>query len=502
MLVRYGFAIVAAALGLHSNGLEVDLEWEIGQGTKGISTAMSLLRFANDTAPPATEWTPLGWTYGSMSLQHRLDKSTYVSMQVVPPSANHQVILGKMSDIADVKYQPTQEGPSQVFLETKVDLDAALPYYFKVEAHHDLKQNRTTYEGLFSTGNHWLYMGSLVLQHPIEKNDTRLVATKDDQEESLADTESNISSDASENGLESSLTTSSNDKNESESEKESKSASSREKDVDSDSEKKSTSADNSGSESESDDGNESDKDSDTDGESDSEDSKRGRKESADTQMRYGASTLRRKQMYASPADAPDGRSHRPLGPGSFDEFMHSGFEALKSRKLTEESMQPASTDAALETKDSAELPLSLLKNAFDFPDFVVFPKIYSGIKRMESGDASLLRAGIYKKFQLRDRLGETFFISKGHAFSYDTSDNDITSVRHFYMSASYLLSIDGTRNSTEESTTSESTVSDNDSKTSETSKMDKSMSETTSVKSTQESSSSSEPSSSSASSTS
>ncbi|KAJ2329627.1 hypothetical protein GGI00_003897, partial [Coemansia sp. RSA 2681] len=161
-------AVMAGGLwvGSRASGMEVDLEWDIGSGTKDITTAMNMLRFANDTAPPSTEWVPLGWNYGTLSLQHRADSSSFVVMQVSPPSASHQVLLGKLSDLAEVSYHPTGEGPSQIVLESKVELDSSLPYYFKVEAHHDMLQNRTIYEGLYSIGNHWLYMGSIVLQHP------------------------------------------------------------------------------------------------------------------------------------------------------------------------------------------------------------------------------------------------------------------------------------------------------------------------------------------------
>ncbi|KAJ2816998.1 hypothetical protein GGI24_005550, partial [Coemansia furcata] len=163
--------LVAATVGgFWSNsrvaGLEVDLEWDIGPGAKEITTAMSMLRFANDTAPPSTEWVPLGWNYGTLSLQHRADSSSFIVMQLSPPTSLHQVSLGKLSDLSEVSYHPTGEGPSQVVLESKVDLDSSSPYYFKVEAHHDMLQNRTIYEGLYSVGNHWMYMGSIVLQHP------------------------------------------------------------------------------------------------------------------------------------------------------------------------------------------------------------------------------------------------------------------------------------------------------------------------------------------------
>ncbi|KAJ2889443.1 hypothetical protein GGI21_006570, partial [Coemansia aciculifera] len=132
------------------SGLEVDLEWDVGSGGKDITTAMSILRFANDTAPPSTEWVSLGWNYGTLSLQHRADSSSFVVMQLSPPTSAHQVLLGKLSDLSEVSYHPTSEGPSQVVLESKIDLDSAMSYYFKVEAHHDLLQNRTIYEGLYS----------------------------------------------------------------------------------------------------------------------------------------------------------------------------------------------------------------------------------------------------------------------------------------------------------------------------------------------------------------
>ncbi|KAI7823406.1 hypothetical protein BX661DRAFT_207018 [Kickxella alabastrina] len=170
---------------------------------------MSMLRFANSTAPPATEWVSLGWSYGTMSLQHRKDKTAVVSMQILPPSANHQVTLGKTSDISDAKYLPTLEGPSQVFLESKVELDASVPYYFKVEAHHDLLQNRTTYEGLYSMGNHWMYMGSLVLQHPNDSVNGKIIGTQviDDDSNEQSKTTSKTTSSA---GDESTATESTN----------------------------------------------------------------------------------------------------------------------------------------------------------------------------------------------------------------------------------------------------------------------------------------------------
>ncbi|KAJ2337481.1 hypothetical protein GGH91_005079, partial [Coemansia sp. RSA 2671] len=191
--------LVAAATGglwstARAAGMEVDLEWDIGPGAKEITTAMSMLRFANDTAPPSTEWVPLGWNYGSLSLQHRADSSSFVVLQVSPPTNLHQVVLGKLSDLSEVSYHPTGDGPSQVVLESKVDLDSSSPYYFKVEAHHDMLQNRTIYEGLYSIGNHWMYMGSLVLQHPNKQGAGKSVKSGRANNSESSESESNSES--------------------------------------------------------------------------------------------------------------------------------------------------------------------------------------------------------------------------------------------------------------------------------------------------------------------
>ncbi|KAJ1806362.1 hypothetical protein LPJ75_005071, partial [Coemansia sp. RSA 2598] len=502
-------AVLAAAAFLPSaHSYEVDLEWEVSPATKGISTAISLLRFTNETSPPATEWVPLGWSYGSMSLQHRGDRSSFVSLQISPPSANHQVILGRTSDIADVKYQPTVEGPSQVFLEAKVDLDASQPYYFKVEAHHDLKQNRTTYEGLYSMGNHWLYMGSLILQHPNATDNARVLVSQavssDSAKKSASGSASgsaasaDVSDPKSQEGSDSEAgSDSEGSDNESDGEKSSTAAAaasggssparrgvreritssarrldsgsrpsqeSSDRDVDSNSDR------DSDSDNDSDNDNDSDKDSDSDSEGDSDNDsgndKEGRGNSAKSSQQPRSSApaeraSRKKKLKLFEMDSPmtmpgsqHSHHHSMAKDDSFESFVHAGFDAFRSHRLPHTatlSSAPATsvaaaTRAAMVPAGAADdMALGLLKNGIEYPDFPVFPKIFSGIRRMDGGDPKMTRAGVYKKFQLRDRLGETLFISQGHAYSYDGADDDVASVRHFFMSASYLLSIDGAK---------------------------------------------------------
>ncbi|KAJ2745627.1 hypothetical protein GGI20_002010 [Coemansia sp. BCRC 34301] len=439
-----------------ASGMEVDLEWDVGTGAKDITTAMSMLRFANDTAPPGTEWVSLGWNYGTLSLQHRVDSSSFIVMQVSPPTTAHQVLLGKTSDLSEVSYHPTGEGPSQVVLESKVDLDSNLPYYFKVEAHHDVLQNRTIYEGLYSIGNHWMYMGSLVLQHPNKlPPGTTIKAGRINADESSGPELSSESNDA-----ESKSEDSKSEESKSEDDVKSKDDDS---DKDQDDDSKSDKEDNdekderiqdtgdmtrrrhnvktsTASQAES----ESDSDSDSDTESSPPQSM--------TKPATASSTLPVKKMFeCASASSSDMTALRATVRSAFTDFLKSGLRAINpgGKKQPHSRNKRVAISAASKNKEIVgdEL-LSLLKNEIGFPSFSVFPRLYSGVKRLEGADSALVRAGVYKKFQLRDRLGETFFVTQGRAFAYDGTDNDVSLVRHYFLSSSYLLSLDGPRPAT------------------------------------------------------
>ncbi|KAJ2765141.1 hypothetical protein IWQ57_004895, partial [Coemansia nantahalensis] len=169
MKLTVSAATVAGLLAAASAGvraLEADLEWEVGAGARWITSASSIMRFSNDSAPCNTEWIGVGWQSGSLSMQRRADGTSHMVFQLTPPTAEFQAILGKASAVTEPHYQSTVQGPSQVRLETKIVANHKLPYRFKVEAHHDIHLNRTTYEALYSSEDHWVYLGSLVLQHP------------------------------------------------------------------------------------------------------------------------------------------------------------------------------------------------------------------------------------------------------------------------------------------------------------------------------------------------
>ncbi|KAJ2505470.1 hypothetical protein IWW47_002029, partial [Coemansia sp. RSA 2052] len=156
-----------------------------------------------------------------------------------------------------------------------------------------------------------------------------------------------------------------------------------------------------------------------------------------------------KKMFDSgPAPQPDISSLRATVRSAFSDFLKSGLKAISPRDKKQSHSRNKRVDVSAASKNKNVVDgeaLNLLKNGIEFPSYSVFPRLYSGVKRLEGGDSALVRAGVYKKFQLRDRLGETFFITQGRAFAYDGTDNDVSLVRHYFLSSSYLLSLDGPR---------------------------------------------------------
>ncbi|KAJ2351716.1 hypothetical protein GGH92_001674 [Coemansia sp. RSA 2673] len=477
MQIKCTLSLLVAAMagGLWGNsqaaGMEVDLEWDIGPGAKEITTAMSMLRFANNTAPPATEWVSLGWNYGTLSLQHRADSSSFVVMQLSPPTKLHEVVLGKLSDLSEVSYHPTGEGPSQVVLESKVELDSSSPYYFKVEAHHDMLQNRTIYEGLYSIGNHWMYMGSLVLQHPNKraagdsaKSARANVSESSESESKKAETKSEETKSEGANSDEANsddIKTEETKIDNSDSE-DIKSDDAKSRDDDSDKDQDDDMSDKDDDDEKEDKikntadkarrrneakpsksgQTESDSDSDSDNDSDNE----SKPPSSTTKPSPASSKLAKRQLEGESSSQLNINSLRTTMQSAFSDFLKSGLKALKpgDKKQSASPSKRVAVSAASKSKGLVgDDTQNLFKNGIDFPSFSVFPRLYSGVKRMEGGDTALVRAGVYKKFQLRDRLGETFFITQGRAFAYDGTESDVAVVRHYFLSSSYLVSLDG-----------------------------------------------------------
>ncbi|KAJ2146919.1 hypothetical protein IW136_000364 [Coemansia sp. RSA 678] len=389
------FCIVAAlaAVCRVAHGLEINLEWDIGEGTSDVSSASSLLRFTSDTAPELTEWVPLGWDHGSLSLQRRNSSEAFIVMQLTPPTSRHQAILGRTSDISTPASHATPQGPSQVMLEARVELIPSAPYYFKVDAHHDIRRNRTTYEGLYSTDDKWMYLGSLILQHPVGNETVHAAQSAADELARVIGAMATSSPPAA--------------------------TSSAVKDSD-----------------------------DYSDDSDSDDENDKAKEMFD----------RGKQML----EVDD----------SFEDFVQDGYQELRAQaREPETAVPPASTvahkinravttntdsDSDSDSDTESDAPKSSsasdassaeqqarVKNPITFPEIPPFPRMYSGIRRLDGGSHTDLRAGVYKSFELHSRLGETFYVGRARAFLYDSQNGDLAAVRHYYLASSYLLTIDG-----------------------------------------------------------
>ncbi|KAJ1962442.1 hypothetical protein GGI12_002649 [Dipsacomyces acuminosporus] len=443
-------SILVSLLGLlAASAFEVQLEWDVLEGTKDITTAMSLVRLANDTSPLGTEWTGIGWDSGSLSLQYRDDKASLIIMQIAPPTNMHQVILGKTSNLAEAKYKPTKKGGSQVFLESKVEMDPNLPYYFKVEAHHDMKENRTTYEGLYSVGNSWNYMGSLVLQHPKDPNSSSLVSNRLADEDASEARRVDVDDDNEKSESAEGDSAEGDDKEDDNDHEDAGSVDSKERD------QQREEHPSQGAEEES------------DNEEDDSDRHKNRLAiptvdasnplpSTGKQMYEednGSNTISNNSLLSSFRSSLLDLLRSTIQPSDLNAKPKSKSRSKsksKSDSSSDSSADPDSSSSAQDNErnasdDDDDKPLSLVKNPLKYPDFPVFPDIYSGVKRLKGGDSKAQRAAVFKKFELRDRLGQMYFISKSHAYSYDSKDDDIVYVRHYFMSASYLVSIDGTQ---------------------------------------------------------
>ncbi|KAJ2821890.1 hypothetical protein IWW50_004448 [Coemansia erecta] len=386
--------LIASISSFAVRGLEINLEWDVSEITKPASSVSSILRFTNDTTPELTEWIPLGWNYGSLSLQNRKDSRSYVVMQLTPPTPRYQAVLGTTSGMAVAKsHDIAHIGSPQVVLEAKVDFTPSKPYQFRVDAHHDIKQNRTTYEGLFNNGEHWVYLGSLVLQHP----DSDI---GDDVEKIESSSLEDIGNkrDASDIGLSMSVGVAESI------------PSSRAGDSESDS------------------------DSDLEHDSDDDD---GEHVSRKDKALYELAVPEIREQTRAPESVAPFTFATPTGMvNRFAESNDSDSDA---------DTEPASSSSFAPAEYGYE-PLCFVKNQIMFPQTPAFPRMYSGIRRLDGGDTDKMRAGIFKKFEMRDRLGEMFAVKKAHAHLYDGGENDVVFVRNYFDLSSYLLAIDGSHN--------------------------------------------------------
>ncbi|KAJ2713243.1 hypothetical protein H4R19_002347 [Coemansia spiralis] len=160
-MVRWASALLAfPCLAAIAGAFDVSLQWDVPDDAQDITQASASVHI-NSTAPPGTEWTGIGWDHGSLSLQKLANDELAIIMQV-RAAANTTVRAGRVTEYATAHYIRAQDG---MYLQSRGDAGAS-DYSLKVIAHYNMVANNTIYQGLWSDGHVWTYMGSLVLQHP------------------------------------------------------------------------------------------------------------------------------------------------------------------------------------------------------------------------------------------------------------------------------------------------------------------------------------------------
>ncbi|KAJ2536195.1 hypothetical protein EV175_006825, partial [Coemansia sp. RSA 1933] len=162
-----GIAVLAPPLAL---GFDVDLLWDVPDEARDITQASAHVRLNATTAPVGTEWIGIGWETGALSLQKLSNEQLVVLMQVRAPGNDSTVRAGRVTEYATAHYIGRSEKTAKqgMYLQAKLDADDSHTpaYTLKVIAHYNMVANNTIYQGLWSDGEVWTYMGSLVLQHP------------------------------------------------------------------------------------------------------------------------------------------------------------------------------------------------------------------------------------------------------------------------------------------------------------------------------------------------
>ncbi|KAJ1663168.1 hypothetical protein IW140_005666 [Coemansia sp. RSA 1813] len=151
-------------------GFDVNLLWDVPDDARDITQASAHVQLNSTTAPIGTEWIGVGWETGAISVQKLSNEQLVVLMQVRAPNNDSTVRAGRVTEYASAHYIDRSDKQSKqgMYLQAKLDQDDSKSpsYTLKVIAHYNMVANNTIYQGLWSDGEVWTYMGSLVLQHP------------------------------------------------------------------------------------------------------------------------------------------------------------------------------------------------------------------------------------------------------------------------------------------------------------------------------------------------
>ncbi|KAJ1642717.1 hypothetical protein LPJ64_005458, partial [Coemansia asiatica] len=153
-----------------SKAFDVNLLWDVPDDARDITQASANIQLNSTSSPLSTEWIGVGWETGALSLQKLGDDKLVALLQVRAPTNESTVRAGRVTEFSTAHYiDPTDHMARQgIYLQSKIDQDSSesRAYSLKVIAHYNMVANNTIYQGLWSDGEQWTYMGSLVLQHP------------------------------------------------------------------------------------------------------------------------------------------------------------------------------------------------------------------------------------------------------------------------------------------------------------------------------------------------
>ncbi|KAI8318559.1 hypothetical protein GQ54DRAFT_314381 [Martensiomyces pterosporus] len=149
---------------------DINLIWDVPDNAVDITQISSHIMINSTSSPIGTEWIGAGWGTGAISIQKLANDQLMVIMQVRAPTNESSVRAGRVTEYASAHYIDSQDRKMKqgMYLQSKIDKDdsESSGYSLKVVAHYNMVANNTIYQGLWSDGDVWTYMGSLVLQHP------------------------------------------------------------------------------------------------------------------------------------------------------------------------------------------------------------------------------------------------------------------------------------------------------------------------------------------------
>ncbi|KAJ2754208.1 hypothetical protein GGI19_002570 [Coemansia pectinata] len=169
MIVKHLLAFFCA-LATPTLAFDVSLSWDVPDTAADVVQASARVQLNSTSSPIGTEWVGVGWDTGAISLQKLSSDQLVVLMQVRTPNNSSGVRVGRVTEYASAHYIDREDRTSKqgMYLQSKIDKDdsANQAITLKVIAHYNMISNNTIYQGLWSDGEVWTYMGSLILQHP------------------------------------------------------------------------------------------------------------------------------------------------------------------------------------------------------------------------------------------------------------------------------------------------------------------------------------------------